>query len=265
MKPNGGRSTHQSLGRGLQVLEAVASSGGKASLTEAARRTALHRSTTHHLLQQLVNFGYLRQDAQTRCYELTSKLFRLTARTWTPEQIGLMTEPVAAELTARIGEGTSVAAYCDSTVMIVAKCDPNNPLRVVQDVGAARPIHATAVGKAIVAFLPSRERAAVAGRLKYDRYTPHTIASRSGFEAELRRIQAQGYAIDDEEHHLGVRCIAAPIFSYTGHAIGCLCIVGPKARMTRQRLRDLREPILDYAESLSTRFGWTDAATVAIQ
>jgi IclR family acetate operon transcriptional repressor len=261
MKPN----THQSLGRGLQVLEAVASSGGKASLTEAARRTALHRSTAHHLLQQLVIFGYLRQDAQTRCYELTAKLFRLTARTWTAEQIGRMAEPLAAELTERIGEGTSVAAYFDSNVVIVAKCDPNNPLRVVQDVGAARPIHATAVGKAIVAFLPSRERAAIAARLKYDRYAPRTITTRSGFEAEIRRIQGQGYAIDDEEHHEGVRCIAAPVFSYTGHAIGSLCIVGPKARMTRQRLKDLREPILDCAQSLSARFGWTDAATVSIQ
>ena len=102
-----------------------------------------------------------------------------------------MAEPVAAELTARIGEGTSVAAYCDSTVMIVAKCDPNNPLRVVQDVGAERPIHATAVGKAIVAFLPSRELYGHRGAAEIRALRAAHHHDALGFEAELRRIQGQ--------------------------------------------------------------------------
>lgn len=251
------RSTHRSLERGLRILEAVAANGG-ASLAETVRRTTLHRSTAHHLLQTLVTFGYLRQDAQTRSYELTAKLFHLTARAWTPEQIGRMAEPVAAELTALIGEGTSVAAYSDLKVTIVAKCDPNSPFRVVQDLGASRPIHATAVGKAIVAFLPSAERAAVIERLQFERYTPRTLTKRAAFEAELRRIRSNGYTIDDEEHYQGIRCIAAPVFAYAGHAVASLCIVGPKIRMTRHRLRELREPLLAYAQSLSTRLGWGD-------
>src|SRR5262245_26895748 len=136
--PEPTRLTHQSLERGLRILEAVAASGGKATLAETARRTVLHRSTAHHLLQALVGVGYLRQDSQTRCYELTAKLFRLTARIWTPEQIGRIAQPVAAELTALTGEGSSVAAYHDGAVTIVAKCDPGNPVRVVQDIGASR-------------------------------------------------------------------------------------------------------------------------------
>ena len=76
--------THRSLERGLHVLEVIAASGGLISLAEIARRTGLHRSTGHHLLQTLVGAGYLRQDGATRSYELSAKLFQLTGRTWTP-------------------------------------------------------------------------------------------------------------------------------------------------------------------------------------
>ena len=74
--------THQSLERGLRLVEAVALNGAQTTLAEAARRTGLHRSTAHHLLQTLVSLGYLRQDAGTRGYELGAKPFQITGRTW---------------------------------------------------------------------------------------------------------------------------------------------------------------------------------------
>lgn len=141
--PPGG--THQSLERGLQVLETIATTGSLINLGEASRRTGLHGSTTHHLLQSLVGVGYVRQDKKSRGYELTSKLFELTGRTWTPAQLGEIAQPFVAELTRISGEGASVAAYRDGTVSIVAKRDAEGPVRVVQSVGAERPIHATAV------------------------------------------------------------------------------------------------------------------------
>jgi DNA-binding IclR family transcriptional regulator len=252
------KSTHQSLERGLRILETVALNGGMTTLAETARRTALHRSTAHHLLQTLVSFGYLHQDRQTRGYELTAKLFRLTAHVWAPEQIGRIAEPVTQELAALTGECSSVATYTNGMVTIVATCEPGNPFRVVEEIGKPRPIHATAAGKAIVAFLPAPERSAIAARLGYEPFTSRTIATRQAFEAELRRIAAAGFAIDDEEYHEGVRCIAAPIYSYAGHAVACLCVLGPKVRMTRRKLKELREPLLERAKILSTKLGWTD-------
>ena len=205
------RMTHRSLERGLHVLEVIAASGGLISLAEIARRTGLHRSTGHHLLQTLVGAGYLRQDGATRSYELSAKLFQLTGRTWTPEQLGVIAQPVVAELARVSGEGASLAAYRDGVVKIVSKCDHDGPVRVVQDVGAERPIHATAVGKAIIAFLPAAELDGLLSRLAYERYTPRTIVQRRTLEAELRRIRAAGCANDDEEHIEGIRCVAAPV------------------------------------------------------
>jgi len=251
------RLTHRSLERGLHVLEVVAASGGLISLAEIARRTGLHRSTGHHLLQTLVGLGYLRQDGATRSYELSSRLFQLTERTWTPEQLGVIAQPVVAELARVTGEGSSLAAYRDGVVTIVAKCDHEGPVRVVQDVGAERPIHATAVGKAIAAFLPLAELEGLLARLGYERYTPRTIVQRGALEAELRRIRGAGCANDDEEHIEGIRCVAAPVRIYSGQVVASLCTLGPKSRMTRQRLRDLREPLLGLAAKVSERLGAT--------
>jgi DNA-binding IclR family transcriptional regulator len=252
----GARITHQSLERGMRIIEAVAAAGALTSLAEIARRTGLHRSTSHHLLQTLVGLGYLRQDATTRGYELAAKLFQLTGRTWTPEQLGQIAQPFLAELTRQSGEGSSLAAYRSGVVKIVAKREAEGPVRVVQDVGADRPIHATAVGKAILAFLPAPERDVLVARCRYERYTPKTIQSGRALAAELARIREMGCAIDDEEHYEGIRCVAAPVFAYTGQVVASLCAVGPKSRMTRQKLRALRVPLFDLARRLSERLDW---------
>jgi IclR family acetate operon transcriptional repressor len=249
------RTTHRSLERGLHVLEVIAASGGLISLAEVARRTGLHRSTGHHLLQTLVGAGYLRQDTATRSYELSAKLFQLTGRTWTPEQLGVIAQPLVAELARVSGEGASLAAYRDGVVKIVAKCDHDGPVRVVQDVGAERPIHATAVGKAIVAFLPPAELEGLLDRITYERYTPRTIVQRQALEIELRRIRSTGCANDDEEHIEGIRCVAAPVRIYSGQVVASLCTVGPKSRMTRARLRDLSVPLVKIAAAVSERLG----------
>jgi IclR family acetate operon transcriptional repressor len=261
-QPRPATLTHRSLDRGLRIIEVIASTGSLTSLAEIARRTGLHRSTTYHLLQTLVDLGYLRQDLHSRGYEIAAKLFSLTERMWTPEQIGAAADPLIAEFTRRTGEGSSVAVYRDGKIRVVAKRDADGPVRVVQNIGAERPIHATAVGKAIIAFLPPSEVNGVLGRLRFERFTPRTIVARAAFEAELRRIRAAGYATDDEEHMEGIRCVSAPVFAYNGQVVASLCSVGPKSRMTRQKLRDLRQPLIDAAHALSERLGWVQDAAM---
>lgn len=247
---------HRSLERGLRLVEAVALNGAPTSLAEAARRTGLHRSTAHHLLQTLVSLGYLRQDADTRGYELAAKPFQLTGRTWSPEQLAAIVQPSLAELTRRSGEGSSFAVYRDRAVTVVAKREHDGPVRVVQDVGARRPLHCTAVAKAILPWLPAPELAGLLARLRFERHTPKTIATRTAFEAQLRRIRAAGYATDDEEHIEGIRCIAMPVFGHAGQVLGSLCTLGPKSRMTYQKLRELRVPLAEVARQLSERLGY---------
>jgi DNA-binding IclR family transcriptional regulator len=257
MCPMGSRPshTHQSLARGLRVIEATAANGGSATLAEVTRRTALPRSTAHHLLRALVDFGYLVQDGNARGYTLAPKLFRLTGRTWTGEQLAEIAIPFLNELSRRTGEGTSLAILRNGIVTVVAKRDPEGPVRVVQEVGATRPIHCTAVGKALAAWLPADELDRIIGRTLFEPMTPKTITTPAAFRRELARIRATGFAIDNEEHIEGIRCIATPVRDHSGEVRASLCVVGPKSRLPQRRLGELRQSLTSVATDLAARLG----------
>ncbi len=252
-----GRSqTHQSLERGLRVLEATAANGGSGRLSEIARKTALPRSTAHHLLRALVQFGYLVQDDQARHYTLAPKLFRLTDRTWTQEQLAEISLPFLDELSRRTGEGTSLAILRDGIVTVVAKRESEGPVRVVQEVGATRPIHCTAVGKALAAWLPPGELDSILGRTTFEKKTARTITTPAAFRRELARIRSTGFAIDNEEHIEGIRCIATPVRDHSGEVRASLCVLGPRSRLPQRRLVEIRKMLAAVAVDLSARLGY---------
>jgi len=253
---SGRPQTHQSLDRGLRIIEATAAIGGAATLSEIARKTGLPRSTTHHLLRALVDFGYLVHDGDTRPYTLSPKLFQLTGRTWTKEQLAEISMPFLDELSRRTGEGTSLAMLRDGVVSIVAKRDPDGPVRVVQEVGARRPIYCTAVGKALAAWLPERELGGIIARTVFEPKTAHTIRTATVFRRELARIRATGFAIDNQEHIQGIRCIATPIRDHSGEVRASLCVLGPTSRLPQRRLMEIRRPLAAVAADLSARLGY---------
>jgi DNA-binding IclR family transcriptional regulator len=239
--------------------------GGSATLAEISRRTALPRSTTHHLLRALVEFGYLVQDGDARRYHLAPKLLRLTGRSWSYEQLAEIAMPYLAELSRLTGEGTSLAMLRDGLVTIVAKHDHDGPVRVVQEVGAARPVYCTAVGKALAAWLSPPELETILARITLERKTAKTITTTAGLRRELARIRATGFAVDNEEHIQGIRCIAAPVRDHTGGILASLCVVGPTSRLPQRRLTQLRKPVAAIRDELSARLGYDGSPSVASQ
>jgi DNA-binding IclR family transcriptional regulator len=247
--------THQSLKRGLWIIEVIATIGSSATLAEIARKTALPRSTAHHLLRALVEFGYLVQDGDARTYTLAPKLFRLTGSTWTNEQLAGIAMPYLDELSRRTREGTSLAVLRDGVVTIIAKREPEGPVRVVQEIGARRPIYCTAVGKTLAAWLPEQELSGIISRTVFERMTPNTITSPAAFRRELARIRATGFAIDKEEHIEGIRCIATPVRDHSGEVRASLCVVGPKSHLPQRRLAEIRQELVAVSADLSVRLG----------
>jgi len=237
------------------MLEVVAASGGSATLSEAARKANLARSTAHYVMQTLVGLGYLRQDRDSHAYELAAKVFMLAGRTWSAEQLAEIALPFLADICHATGESANVAMLRDGLVTLVAKRDADGPVRVVQDVGARRPLHCTALGKVLVAWLPQGELNGVLDGIHFGRFTAKTIVRRAEFERELRRVRSAGYAIDDEEFIPGVRCIAAPVFSYTEEVVAALGAIGPRHRMTQQKLRECGPLVQQRARELSHRLG----------
>ena len=253
--------THQSLERGLRVIEATAAVGGAATLAEIARKTALPRSTAHHILRALVDFGYLVQDGGAKPYRLGPRLFRLTGHTWTKEQLAEIAMPYLDELSRRTGEGASLAILRDGVVTVVAKRESDGAVRVVQEVGARRPIYCTAVGKALAAWLPDHELEGIITRTAFERKTARTITTPAAFRRELARIRSSGFAVDNEEHIAGIRCVAAPLRDHSGDVCASLCVVGPTSRFPQRRLAEIRKTLAAVAVELSARLGYESTAT----
>lgn len=249
-----GSTTHRSLERGLSAIELLASAG-TLPLAEVSRRLGLHRSTAHHMLQTLVALGWLRQDEESRSYTLSARPFQLTGRKWSAEQIGEIAQPLLERLTRETGEGSSVAAWINGIVTIAAKREADGPVRVVQDLGGQRPMYCTAVGKALAGWLPRNDVIAALGRQPMIPLTAKTITTVAAFEAELRRIRNAGYALDDEEQFEGLRCIAMPVFCHSGEVVASMCVVGPKHRMTHQKIAAVRGPLGALAREMSERLG----------
>ena len=255
--------SHQSLERGLRVIEAISDFDGSASVSAIARKTRLPRSTVHHLLRSLIDFGYLLQGGEAQPYQLAPRLFKLTGRAWTPGQLAEMSVPFLDELSRRTGEGSSLALLREGVVSVVAKRDSDGPVRVVQKIGTERPIHCTAVGKLLAAWLPEREIDDILGRIAFERMTAHTITVAALLKRELARIRANGFAVDNEEHIEGIRCIAAPVRDHSGKVCAAICIVGPKNRFSPRRRKELRGSLLDVAEKLSVHLGCGSAPDAA--
>jgi IclR family acetate operon transcriptional repressor len=164
--------------------------------------------------------------------------------------------PLLESLSRRTEEGTSLAVLRDGVVTIVAKRESEGPVRVVQEVGAHRPIYCTAVGKALAAWLPESELEGIIARTAFEPMTTRTITTPSTFRQELARIRASGFAIDNEEHIEGIRCVAAPVRDHSGEVCASLCVVGPKSRLPQRRLVEIRRPLAAAAVDLSALLGY---------
>lgn len=249
------RSTHLSLGRGLQILEIIAASGKKATLSETARKANLPRSTAYHIMQTLVRLGYLSQDDDSRNYELAAKVFQLSGKALSIDKLAEAASPYLTDVCRRIGESAVIAVLRDDRVTLIAQRDPNGPVHVAQDVSAQRPIHSTALGKVLAAWLNPDELSGLISNIQFERFTPKTITHRNRFEQELRRVRMSGAAYDNEEFIAGVRCVAAPVFGSKNEVIAALGAAGPKHHLQQQKLRDCAPLIQDCANALSEQLG----------
>jgi IclR family acetate operon transcriptional repressor len=234
-------------------MEAVAARGTGATLVEISRELDLHPSTAFHLLRTLVALGYLSQDGATRAYRVGLKVFQLA--TAGEERLADVAESFVAELARESRETSHLAVHERGRAVVISKVDGSGPLVVSERVGTRRPLHCTAIGKALLAYLPEPDALAFLGNARLERYTPKTLTERGALEKELVRVRERGYAVDDEEFSEGVRCLAAPVFNAGGQLVAALGVSGPTIRVTRQRMEELAALVANSARRLSQRLG----------
>ncbi|GAA0898832.1 IclR family transcriptional regulator [Pseudonocardia zijingensis] len=217
----------QSLDRAFALLEHMADAGGAVALSELATRSGLPLPTIHRIVRTLVASGYVRQ-LPSRRYALGPRLIGLGDAA--SRMLGEWARPQLAELVDQAGETANLAMLDGDAVVYVAQVPSRHSMRMFTEVGRRVPAHCTGVGKVLLAQLPPTEVRAIVARTGMAPQTPHTITDPDRLERELERIRAQGYAVDDAEQELGVRCVAVAVPG--GPASPALSVSGPDTRVT---------------------------------
>jgi IclR family transcriptional regulator, KDG regulon repressor len=250
----------QVLDRAARILDCFRLERPELRLIEITAATGLHKSTVYRLLEVMRRHHFIQCDEATGAYRVGIKLFELGAVAMAGCGFEKYARPALEGLASTTGETAHVCVLHESQIVHIAKVESSFALRIATPVGGRHPAYCTSVGKAILAYLPSEALAAYLGTTELRPLTPKTITSPAVLKAQLRRVAEQGYALDDEEVHEGVRGVAAPVRDYSGRVVAAITITGPASRITRSKLPEFAEHVIKAADNISSRLGYRPKA-----
>jgi len=246
----------QSVSRAFALLELLAQSNNGRSISELSETSGLPLGTTHRLLSTLVRLGYVEQDPETRLYGLGLRFLHLHGHVIRRLNLAEQAMPQMKALMRRVNETVHLAVLDSYEILYIERVEGLQTVGMYTQIGKRAPAHATALGKAMLAFMPGSVWRGVVEHKGLPRLSPTTITSVEAFEAELARIRQRGYAIDNSETGENVRCVAAPIYDYTGQVIAAASISGPAERMRPDRDPFLGEMICEACRTISASLGY---------
>ena len=239
------KSGVQSVERIFQLIEHLAAHPTGVSLQRLAEETGLAKSTVHRLLASLVGLGYVVQDEENGHYRLTLKMFELSSGIVDSMDIMGVAKAHLERLSQRTGEAVHLVIRDGRDIVYIYKTE-SGPMRMSSRVGLRSPLYCTGVGKAILATLPGDE---------LEKLTDKTITDLEELRSQLVEVRANGYAIDDEENELGVRCVAVAIPGADGRAESAFSISGLAPYMTPERIRRIATLALDARTDILADLG----------
>jgi IclR family transcriptional regulator, KDG regulon repressor len=226
------------LHKAFDLVDLLEKSEKPKSLEELVDASHIARSTAHRLLLNLISRGYVEKNS-SGSYRLGLKLLELGATVKQRQCLRDVVRPVMEELRDRCGETVNLGRLQDESVLYLDTVESQHPIRVTGSLGIVDPVYATAIGKAILAWMPPEKRPVIRN---WKRLTPATICEPESLAAELQKVKKQGYAVDNEESMEGGRCIGVPIL-YGGHPIAGLSVSGPISRIGRGRIDEIAQAL----------------------
>ncbi|OBA60220.1 IclR family transcriptional regulator [Mycobacterium sp. 1100029.7] len=219
----------QSVERAFGLLEILAAMGGTGALGELAARAGLPQPTIHRLARTMLGMGYLRQ-LPNRHYSLGPRLIRLGDSAG--QLIGVWARTHLRELVDGTGETANMAVMDNDMAVYVAQVPSPHSMRMFTEVGRRVYPHSTGVGKALLMQLPDEALVALVARTGMPASTENTHTTADKLLHDIRACRARGYAIDEGEQELGVRCFAVPVPD--APSLAAISISGPAVRVTLQ-------------------------------
>lgn len=236
----------QSVERAFELLDIMAESGGSIGISELAEAAALPMPTVHRLVGTLVTLGYVRRLA-TRRYALGTKLIGLGDSA--TKLIGGWAKPYLSELVRQTHETSNMAFLEDDMAVYIAQVPSEHAMRMFNEVGQRVLPHSTGVGKALLSQLDDEAVRALVARTGLAPRTAKTLTTLDSLLADLGAVRARGYAIDDEEQEVGVRCFAVPVVG--APTLTAMSIAGPTARVTIESVEQFVPLLQSAAQRLS--------------
>ena len=248
---------NQSIAKALQIVEVMADAEGPMRLQDVGKNVKLPASTVLRFLKTLMDHGYVEQNPKTLQYYLTLKFCQLSERIKRQIKIRDIAHPLLVDLSRELGEATSLAVARDGQVVYVDVVEgPDHMLQTLQRIGKIAPMNSTGVGKALMQDYSGDEISALVTTHGLPKLTPNTIGSKRALIKELSQVREQGYATDNEECEIGVRCVAAPIRDYSGAVVAAISASGPVGRLTPPRAKKAAPRIIEAANEVSRQLGY---------
>lgn len=249
------RAGIQSVDRALTLLETIADLGGETTLSKLAERTGLNISTCHHLLATLVGRGFVTKSTARRGYALGARVLYLS-HVCLQVDLPRRAQPVLDRINEATGETVQLAALQGDALVNILKREARHAVRVgAGTIGTADAAHATATGKAMLAWLPEDEMRRIVAAHGMTRFTPNTITDFAALSEALGVVRRDGCAIDREEFRPGVICVGAAIRDQSGAVVGSISASAPIMRASDEHLAHMRDEVMAAARALSVELG----------
>jgi IclR family acetate operon transcriptional repressor len=245
----------QSLNRALALLQLLAEHPDGLSLAEIAPLAELAPSTTHRLLSSLQALDFVSFETDNNRWFVGLAAFRAGAGYLRRRDHIATARQTMRQLVAQTGETSNLAVVKNATLTFVAQIECNEAMRMAVPLGARGPLHASAVGKAILAFTPKPQRETVFKQIEFTPLTEQSHAGVDQLREDLDTIRKRGFAIDDEEQSIGLRCIGAPIFDEFGEPIFAVSISGPTVRVKAEKVEELADHVMVAARHITDQIG----------
>ncbi|HKD39859.1 MAG TPA: IclR family transcriptional regulator [Myxococcaceae bacterium] len=242
------------VGKVLRILEALDGSPAGLQLREIALQTGINKSTAYRFLAHLEKEDYLFRD-NGGAYIVAPKLARLGSGISYHATLRKVSNPVLTSIAQSTKETVNLGVLDGNEILYLDVMESTHSFRMVSKPGMRRPLSCTALGKAILAFLPDEQREEILPTLTFERLTQYTISNLPRLRRELARIAQQGYALDDQETNLGAVCVAAPILDESGKVAAAISVSGPVTRIGRERCQAFAVTVRKGARQISGSMG----------
>lgn len=249
----GAAGSVQALERGLNLMALIAEGDGL-SLTTIAQRAGIAASTAHRILSTLKASGFVQCD-DTHRYFVGAHAFRIGSAFLRNRKMVNVGRRVMRQLMEASGETVSMAIESEGFVVFISQVESHQAIRAFHRPGARGPLHASSLGKAMMASLTDEAVAQRLHRVGMQKITRKTIVDPEALFKDLAATRARGWAIDDEEQSEGLRCVGAAIFNEYGEAVGAISISGPTVRMSEERLGELGPMVKRGAAEITDLIG----------